>query len=105
MIYFYQEEQNGNLDYYGHQKSINLDSNMHSVQATFNWKGTVKSSSMLFGTLLEFEMALYTICALIKVEKFCPVRFGNKSFSVKIHFIDRKIGSAYPQIDLMNKIQ
>ena len=97
-IYFYQEEQIGNLDYYGHQKSVNLGSNMHLVQATFNWKGTVKSSSMFFGTPPEFEMALYTICALTKVETFCPVKFDNKSFSIKIHYLDRKIGSAYPQI-------
>ena len=97
-IYFYQEEQNGNLDYYGYQKSVNLGSNMHLVQASLNWKGVIKSSSMFMGTPPELEMALYTICALTRPEKSCPMKFGNKSFSIKVFDQNGSIGSAYPQI-------
>ena len=53
---------------------------------------------MFMGTPPELEMAVYTICALTRPEKSCPMKFGNKSFSIKVFDLDGNIGSAYPQI-------
>ena len=71
---------------------------MHLVQARFNWNGAIKSSSLFLGTPPELEMSLYTICALTRVDKSCPMKFGKNSFSIKVFDQNGKIGSAYPQI-------
>ncbi|XP_071098474.1 uridylate-specific endoribonuclease B-like [Haliotis cracherodii] len=79
-VQFYQEEKAGKLDYDGF---IKYAQNPDIVDVRFNWKnGIAKSSSFFVGTSPEFDMALYTVCALVHPNKNCPVTINGKHFGI-----------------------
>ena len=71
--------------------------------AAFTWFGGSKSKGSFFlGTSPEFDIALYSICALVHPNSLC--RFTLEGFQVAIqtwdigHKTGGQIGSAYPSI-------
>lgn len=59
-------------------------------------------NAMFIGTPPEFDMAVYTICFMVKPNRGCPVSFANMKFIIRTHTFKyrgkRLIGSAFPEI-------
>lgn len=57
-------------------------------------------SSMFLGTLPELEMALYTLCIMMKNKEKCIVSLGRKKFEIDTYAFDRgdnqMVASSYP---------
>lgn len=67
----------------------------------FTWNGEEKPIGGGFiGTPPELDMAVFTVCALIRSDQYCPAEFNGVKFSVEA-FINifkghQTIGSSYP---------
>lgn len=102
-IQFGHEEKDGDLDYKGFMRYTNLGNKGQILKGRFNWLNTNKPVGSLFvGTSPELEMALYTVCFIIKPDQKCQVKLNNKKFNVQTftwNYNGKKlIGSAYPDI-------
>lgn len=57
---------------------------------------------MFIGTSPEFEMALYTTCFLLRPDRVCPLKLGEKRFIIRTYTYTYRgkklIGSAFPEI-------
>ena len=71
---------------------------MYGATIAFKWHGMFKKlGSVFFGTPPELDFILYTICAITRPAKSCPMKFGNKQFKIQTNLLDNvHIGSAYP---------
>ncbi|XP_045181185.1 uridylate-specific endoribonuclease-like [Mercenaria mercenaria] len=98
-IQFYLEEKAGSLTY----TSMASQAEPNMKGAAFTWYGGSKSKGSFFlGTSPEFDMALYSICALMYPNARCNFTLKGNSVSVQTWDIGHKpgsqIGSAYPAI-------
>lgn len=59
-------------------------------------------NTMFIGTSPELEMALYTVCFMLRVDKDCPISLGGKTANIRTYPFRYRgkmlIGSAYPEI-------
>ncbi|KAL1129821.1 hypothetical protein AAG570_012765, partial [Ranatra chinensis] len=104
-IFFNHEEKTKKVNYLGWRKIIDFPDKKGSiVKVTFNWTGTNKPTGTIFvGTSPELELALYTVCALAKPNRKCPISLGGKKFNLQTYtfiYKDNKtvISSAYPVV-------
>jgi len=106
-IRIYQEEQKGELDYYGYMKgpygSAKTNSNDMVLSMQFYWKGHKKKfGSVFMGTSPEFELALYTTCFYLgSKDNFLELDTGTGDvFKLNIisYHTKGKIGGMYPEI-------
>ncbi|XP_045596820.1 uridylate-specific endoribonuclease [Procambarus clarkii] len=102
-VNFYKEEQDGNLNYEGWSKVINLGTKAKIIMDHFEWLSEPKTiGSMFIGTSPELELATYTVCFLARPDSLCPVQMDNQQFHVQTWTLayDGKVlvGSAYPDI-------
>lgn len=95
-IRFYLEEKAGNLNYYGYVKR----EQPYAVAASFSWNGQRKPlSSFFIGTSPEFDLAVYTVCAMEHIDGVCKVQLGGVRYKIQTYDISHKdglqIGSAF----------
>jgi poly(U)-specific endoribonuclease len=103
-LQLYQEENAGNLDYYGYllprprPNSMTCPSNLNNLLTIrFSWRGVTKAaSSVIFGVSPEFELALYTML-FIAGRQENNVRLGQYRVCVKVYQMGNKIAAAYPE--------
>lgn len=98
-IQFYLQEKVGSLSYT--TMASQAEPNMKG--AAFTWYGGTKSKGSFFlGTSPEFDMAVYSICALMHPNARCNFSLKGNSVSIQTWDIGHKagsqIGSAYPAI-------
>lgn len=98
-LQFYLQEKAGNLRY----GSMMVQAEPSMKGAAFTWYGASKSlGSFFLGTSPEFDMALYTICALMFPNAKCNFTLLGNSVSIQTwdiaHKAGSQIGSAYPSI-------
>ncbi|KAL3888717.1 hypothetical protein ACJMK2_001080 [Sinanodonta woodiana] len=98
-IQFYLEESNGNLIL----ENIIIKTEPNMIATAFSWHGNKKTKSAFFlGTSPEFDMAVYSICALVHRDSLCKFTLQNQSVSIQTWDIAHKsgyqIGSAYLSI-------
>ena len=59
-------------------------------------------SSVFIGLSPELEMALYTICVLLKPDSACTISLGGKKVDIVTHIFTqggkKYLGTAYPEI-------
>jgi len=97
-VHYYMEEQADNLNYFGHINSIDFGSNMYGATIVYEWNGHKKPiGGGFFGTPPELDLALSTICVMIRAGTSCPMMFGNNLFNIKTFDQNGNIGSAYPE--------
>jgi len=110
-IRFYLLEKSGELDYKGYVKRA-LRSAL--VQVRFEWDGAEKVSSFFIGTSPEFEVAAYTIAALIaqthKVKDLnMDFMVNDESYTIQLYLKTKyskkyqtqkyKLASAFPMVE------
>ncbi|XP_071517800.1 uridylate-specific endoribonuclease D-like isoform X7 [Panulirus ornatus] len=100
---FRKEELEGDLNYMGYMRVVDLNGKGKVIKLRFNWLNKPKPVGSIFvGTTPELEIALYTLCFLAKPNANCPVKLAGKKFSIQTWTsnISGKtvIGSAYPNI-------
>lgn len=100
---FRKEEQEGDLDYKGYMKTVNLNGKGEIIKLRFDWMNEEKPvGSMFIGTTPELEMALYTVCFITRPDSNCPVQLAGYKFSIQTWTYNSRgkkvIGSAYPNI-------
>lgn len=96
-IQFYLEEKKGNINYLGWISKSDPD----IIVVKFTWHGQVKSRCSFFiRTSPEFELALYSICALTKPGSMCSFNMTGHHVRIQTWDIRHKAGlqiaSAYP---------
>jgi len=100
-IHWYLEEQAGNTDYLGYIKTVDFGQNVYGLTDVFEWNGAMKAIGGGFvGTPPELDMAVFTICALIRSEEYCPAVFNNHQFEI-VAFLGsyngkQNIATSYP---------
>ncbi|PSN50777.1 Poly(U)-specific endoribonuclease [Blattella germanica] len=102
-IYFASEEAQRQADYLGYIRKLDLGGKGAILKLHYKWSNLVKPvGSMFVGTSPELEMALYTVCFLVRPEEKCQVRMAGKNFSIRTHTFRYRsknmIGSAFPEI-------
>ena len=103
-LFFLQEERKGDVNYYGFSKGFSFGHQRGGIiKSVFEWEGSVKPVSSIFiGLSPELELALYTLCVLLKPGEPCTVSLGGKTVDIKTHIIRQRgkkyVGSAYPDI-------
>ncbi|KAG7157297.1 poly(U)-specific endoribonuclease homolog isoform X2 [Homarus americanus] len=100
---FRHEEVDGDLNYKGYMKAIDLNGKGQIIKLRFDWLNEQKPVGSLFvGTTPELEMALYTLCFLAKPDSKCSVQLAGKKFKIQTWTASfggkTVIGSAYPDI-------
>lgn len=73
------------------------------VKVAYKWMGKVKKAgSMFVGTSPELELALYTLCILVRPNRGCPVQMNGHKFNIQtwVQTSDGKelVGAAFPAI-------
>ncbi|XP_042873740.1 poly(U)-specific endoribonuclease-like [Penaeus japonicus] len=102
-VYFYHEELEGDLNYMGWSKTVDLGDKGEIVMDHFDWLNTPKpKGSMMVGTSPELDMAMFTVCFLARPDSKCPVQMNNHEFRVQTWTLNYNghvlVGSAYPDI-------
>lgn len=103
-LFFLTQEREGNVDYYGFNYGLGFGGRRGGViKSVFAWDGIVKPVSGIFiGLSPELEMALYTLCVLLKPDEPCTVSLGGKTVDICNHiyrFDGKKyLGTAYPDL-------
>ncbi|KAK8746294.1 hypothetical protein OTU49_017349, partial [Cherax quadricarinatus] len=102
-VNFYKEEKEGNLNYEGWSKVINLGTKVQLIGDHFEWMSEPKKiGSMFIGTSPELEMATYTVCFLARPDSLCPVQMNGQKFQVQTWTLSSNgkilVGSAYPEV-------
>ncbi|KAG0725672.1 Poly(U)-specific endoribonuclease [Chionoecetes opilio] len=100
---FMKEEGEGDLDYKGYLKKLDLGNKGEIIKMRFVWLQDTKPVGTIFvGTTPELEMALYTLCFLAKPNARCPVQLAGKKFTIQTWKQSYQgktlVGSAYPDI-------
>uniref|UniRef100_A0A0P4WD06 EndoU domain-containing protein n=1 Tax=Scylla olivacea TaxID=85551 RepID=A0A0P4WD06_SCYOL len=100
---FLKEEREGDLDYKGYIKKLDLGNKGEIIKMRFVWLSDTKPVGTVFiGTTPELEMALYTLCFLAKPNSRCPVQLAGKKFQIQTWTQSYQgktlVGSAYPEI-------
>ncbi|XP_018580927.1 uridylate-specific endoribonuclease A [Scleropages formosus] len=104
-IRFYQQEKNGELNYYSHSFDGPWTSYPDILGMQFNWDGYFKQVGSAFvGSSPEFDFALYSLCYITRPGKRCRLSLGGKALSIQTYTWDNSsygdgkkfIGSAYP---------
>jgi len=95
-VYFHHLEQKNQINYLGHWEEKKLNGKGTGLAFTFKWGKKQKPyASMIIGTSPQFEMALYTICLLVRGNKKCDVSLGGQQLTVKTHVFNRPHGVRY----------
>jgi len=108
-LFFLMQERAGTVDYYGFNYALSLRGKGAVVKSVFSWDhdsdgdGLVKPVSSIFlGLSPELEMALYTLCALLKPNDTCKLKLADKTVDVMTHVFKingkKYLGSAYPDL-------
>lgn len=98
-IQFYLEEKKGHLDYQGWVSKAEPE----IMGAKFTWYGQMKTKGSFFMRVSpEFDLALYSVCALTKPSAICSFTMAGHSIRIQTwdvaHKTGSQIGSAYPAI-------
>ncbi|XP_013408406.1 poly(U)-specific endoribonuclease-C-like [Lingula anatina] len=98
---FYQLEKVGSLTYKGFRSSVETSPQVLKVR--LEWFGKSRSQSSFFlGTSPEYDMAVYTVCALARNNSRCPIVLAGKSVSIQTYDVGHKSGlqiaTSYPAI-------
>ncbi len=72
------------------------------MPVTFSFFFSFQVSSIFLGLSPELELALYTLCALLKPDDSCTVSLGGKKVDIQTHVFKirgkKYLGSAYPDL-------
>jgi len=80
----YLQEKSGNLNYYGYTNF--KEPNLYGLH--YEWLGEMKQkSSILVGSSPEYEIAIYTLCHVLRPNKKCKITMENENG----HSLTRKI--------------
>ncbi|XP_013408427.1 poly(U)-specific endoribonuclease-like [Lingula anatina] len=94
---FYQLEKTGSLTYSGFRSSPQV------LNVRLMWSGKSKPQASFFlGTSPEYDMAVYTVCALARTNSRCPIILAGKSVPIQTYDVGHKSGlqiaTSYPAI-------
>jgi len=101
-LFFLMEEQKGDVNYYGFSKKLSFGQGKGGIMKTvFEWEGAIKPVSSIFMALSpELELALYTLCVLLKPDDNCTVSLGGKTIDIQTytfkHGGKKYLSSAFP---------
>ena len=101
-LFFLLEERKGNLDYHGFAKGLSFGHDRGGIiKSVFEWDGYIKPSSSIFmGLSPELELALYTLCVLLKPDENCTVSLGGKTIDIQTHIFKSRgkkyLAAAFP---------
>ncbi|KAK6173058.1 hypothetical protein SNE40_016592 [Patella caerulea] len=88
-IQFYLEEKAGRLDYTGWVSQALP----RTVGSQFKWNGKWKGlGSFLVGVSPEFDVAIYTVCAILKPNSVCSFTLDGRAVSIQSYNIGHKSG-------------
>ncbi|XP_013408404.1 poly(U)-specific endoribonuclease-like [Lingula anatina] len=88
---FYQLEKAGSLTYKGFRSSVQTSPQVLKVR--LEWFGKSKPQSSFFlGTSPEYDMAVYTVCALARTNSRCPIKLAGKSVPIQTYDVAHKSG-------------
>ena len=102
-LFFLMEERKGDVDYHGFSKKLSFGHGKGGIMKTvFEWEGHIKPVSSIFmGLSPELELALYTLCVLLKPDDDCTVSLGGKTIDIQTytfkHGGKKFLSSAFPQ--------
>ena len=95
-FYFYNQEQKNKINYLGHWEDRKLSDKGTGLAFTFKWGDEQKPyGSMLVGTSPQMELAVYTVCLMVREEDKCPVSLGGEAATVTTHVFNRPKGVRY----------
>ena len=108
-LFFLLEERKGELNYYGFYKALEFEktaagANQGGILKTiFEWESGIKPISTIFiGASPELEMAIYTLCVLLKPNRACKISLGGKEFNIQTYMLTydgrKYLSTAYPAI-------
>lgn len=108
-LFFLQEERKGDLNYYGFNKAFGFGKNSSGqrnggiLKTVFEWENSIKPVSSIFiGLSPELELALYTLCVLMKPNDALTVSLGGKKIDIQTNtfrYREKKyLGTAFPDI-------
>jgi len=86
-LFFMLEERKGNVDYHGFSKKLGFGHGKGGImKSVFEWEGYIKPASSIFmGLSPELELAIYTLCVLLKPDSECTVSLGGKTIDIQTH--------------------
>ncbi|XP_055958840.1 uridylate-specific endoribonuclease-like [Patella vulgata] len=88
-IQFYLEEKAGRLDYTGWVSQALP----RTVGSQFKWNGKWKGlGSFMVGVSPEFDVAVYSVCAIIKPNSICSFTLDGRAVSIQSYDIAHKSG-------------
>ncbi|XP_061178285.1 uridylate-specific endoribonuclease-like [Saccostrea echinata] len=99
-IQFYLEEKNSAINYQGW---VSRKQPLNIVAARFTWNGLSKAKGSFFvGVSPEFDIAIYTACALTRPNAICSFAMAGNSLQIQTYDVAHKTGlqvaTAYPNI-------
>lgn len=99
-IQFYLEEKKGTINYQGW---VSRSQPLNIVAARFTWNGLSKAKGSFFvGVSPEFDIAIYTACALTRPNSSCSFTMAGTSLTIQTYDVAHKSGlqvaTAYPNI-------
>lgn len=99
-IQFYLEEKKGAINYQGW---VSRSQPLNIVAARFTWNGLSKAKGSFFvGVSPEFDIAIYTACALTRPNASCSFTMAGTSLAIQTYDVAHKAGlqvaTAYPNI-------
>jgi len=98
-IQFYNEEKIGKINYFGYVSKIK-DVYPYIINAKFTWDNNYKmGSTIMIGTSIEFEIALYTICSILSENnKQINIKMLNTDVTFNVIKKNDRLISIYPSI-------
>ncbi|KAK3886789.1 hypothetical protein Pcinc_009070 [Petrolisthes cinctipes] len=102
-VSFQKEEAEGDLNYEGYEKIVDLGTMGSIIMHHFKWLTEPKNiGSMYIGTSPELEMAANTVCFLARPDSLCPAQMNGYKFQIQTWTQNYNgkvlVGSAYPDI-------
>ncbi|GFO04377.1 poly(u)-specific endoribonuclease-like [Plakobranchus ocellatus] len=89
---FYEKEQNGTLNYYGHTCSVHSN----TVCAAFEWDGRIKRKASLFlRTSPAYDIAIYSLCFILYPGGMCPIVVDGTAMVIRTYSKDGHIATAF----------
>lgn len=102
-LYFNEEENQNRANYLGYMKKLDLGEKGAILKYHFTFHDIDKPvGSMFIGTSPELEIALYSVCFLLRADKICPLKMNGNKFIIRTYTYRYRsknmIGSAFPEI-------
>ena len=85
------------FNYYGYTAKKDMDGHPFVLDVMFEWQQRIKNppSSFFVATSPEFDIAVYSLCAVTHSGRDCPLQINNVQLVVETHQKEGHIATAY----------